>query len=156
MELEHIKVIALLLTSTLAVIAFTKGVLEYTRKNTLDRALVYLELRKRFKETNSFAEIISYLDSNDDKLSKISISDKLKFLGFFDDIAIMVNSGLLNKYIATQAFGFYIQKTWNNKHMWWETNKRDSEYRILLRNLNNMCKEVEEESLLKLTKEYKF
>lgn len=143
----------------IALIAFIKGVIEYTKKNTLDRAEVFLELRRKFKETDNFSLIISYLNDDDDRngqLSTICISDRLKFLGFFEEVALMVNSGLLDKNIANQSFGFYVQKTWESEYFWWDGNPRDSEYRIFLKWLYDVCVEIHKNHDSKHAPNYRF
>ena len=156
MEIENLKLLVTTLTIFIAMIALIKGVFEYTKTNQLARANVFLELRKRFKETSNFSKIIEYLDSNDSELSEVSKSDKLKFLGFFDDVAILINSGLLDKTIANQTFGFYIQKAWENPNMWWEENPKESEYRFLLLWLYNEVKYIQQHPKRKKISSYKF
>ena len=156
MEIENIKLIVTTLTIFIAMIALVKGVFEYTKNNQLARANVFLELRKRFKETSNFSRIIEYLDSHDSKLAQVSKSDKLKFLGFFDDLAILINSGLVDKIIANQTFGFYVQKAWENPDMWWEDNTKESEYRMLLLWLYNEFKYIQKHDKRKKISSYKF
>lgn len=156
MDTEQIKLIATFISIILALFAIFKWLLEFNKKNQLERAKVYLELRQRFKETDNFATIIAYLDSNDEKLNQIDKADKLKFLGFLEEIALMVNSGLLNKKIANQSFGFYIRKAWENQYMWWEGNSKDSEYRILLKWINDECEAIHNNPKAKHASHYKF
>jgi hypothetical protein len=156
MNIEEIKIIITIISGLIAIISIMKALLEYSKKNQLDRAKVYIELRKRFKETDNFATIISYLDSGDKRLATIDISDKLKFLGFLEEVALMVNSGLLNKKIANQSFGFYIRRAWENQYMWWEGNHKDSEYRILLHWLYNECVKIHQTKRSKKIIHYKF
>ncbi|TNF00893.1 MAG: hypothetical protein EP322_00605 [Bacteroidetes bacterium] len=115
---------------------------EFERKNTVDRAYMFLELRKRFKETDNFALILEYLDGDNPALETVEIADRLKFLGFLEEVALMVNSGLLDIRIANQSFGYYVIKAWGHPAMWWEGNTRDSEYRVILQWFKEECDKI--------------
>jgi hypothetical protein len=117
-----------------------------SKEETLKTAEIFLEIRKRFKETRNFAEIIYYLDSDSDELENISQIDRLKFLGFFDDLYVLYVSGILNINIINQNFGFYIIKAWNNQYMWWKGNLQSSPYRFMMKELVELCKEAEKKA----------
>ena len=96
------------------------------------------------------------LDGDDERLGEIDKIDKLKFLGFLEEIALMVNSGLIDKKIANQSFGFYVRKAWDSPYMWWEGNQQDSEYRILLLWLKEVCENIHLAEESKHAFKYKF
>ncbi len=56
--LNIIKTVAIALTSTVAIITFIKGYLEYNLSSKQKRFELYTEYRKRMKEDNSIYEII--------------------------------------------------------------------------------------------------
>ncbi len=155
-SLEFTKLLLQFLALTVGVIVLLKGLAEYKKKNKLDRVNIFLELRKRFKETENFSLIISYLDTLDPKLEEVSKSDRLKFLGFLEEVALMNNSGFLDSKIMNQAFGYYVIKACEHPAMWWEGNNPDSEYWVLLFWMKKVCEEapLREESMQPGT--YKF
>ena len=61
MDIEQLKIAFTTISVVIGLATLAKGVLEYTRKNRLDRAQIFLELRKKFKETENFSKIIAYL-----------------------------------------------------------------------------------------------
>ena len=155
-NIEFAKLMMQSVTLIIAVVVLLKGLAEYRKKTQLDRANIFLELRQKFKETENFSLIIAHLDALDPALEEVSKSDRLKFLGFLEEVALMNNSGLLDDKIMNQAFGYYVIKVFEHPSMWWEGNQPDSEYRLLLVWMKKVCEEahLREESMYPGT--YKF
>jgi hypothetical protein len=40
------------------------------------------------------------------------------FLGFFEEVALMMNSGLIRKEVAHYMFGYYAIHCWDSKNFW--------------------------------------
>jgi hypothetical protein len=85
--------------------ALVKSLIEYTKQGAQNRAKLFEDLRIRFKSDEVFRQICDLLEVNSPELTAISFKEKRDFLGFFEEIAFMVNSGLMKKHIAHYMFG---------------------------------------------------
>ena len=85
-----------------------KGVVEYTRQARQKRMELYLELEKRFADNEGFKDIRDLLHARTPEslqtLSQVRWSARNDFAGFFETIAIMVKSGLMERSIACYMF----------------------------------------------------
>jgi hypothetical protein len=75
-------------------------------------------MRKRFKDNKDFIMICNYLENDDAKLKEIDFSLKRDFIGFFEELALLLNSGLIKKYVALNMFGYYALDCDSSKNFW--------------------------------------
>jgi hypothetical protein len=120
-----------------------KGIYEYTRQLAQKRSEQYAEMRKRFRESKVIFKLIGMLETNDSNLAEVSWSEKVELLGFYEDIALMVNSGLIKHNVAFYMFGYYAIRCWESEYFWNDVN-RDSPYWSLFRNFVNEMTAIEE------------
>jgi hypothetical protein len=113
-------------------IGLVMGYLECLRQGRQRRAEKYFELVKEF---NKFDEILDLLQSDSPKLAKLRHSQREHFLGFYEDLALMLNSGLIQEHLAFYAFGYWLDKAWNSKHFWQDPKNKENTYWFLLRQL---------------------
>ncbi|MBD2311481.1 hypothetical protein H6G20_07395 [Desertifilum sp. FACHB-1129] len=125
-----------------------KGLIEYMRQNAQKRAEYYTSMRERFKENDRFQELFEMLDNDDPELAELPYHKKLDFLGFYEDIALMVNSGLLKKPVAHYMFAYYAIRCWESNNFWDNLN-RDSPYWFLFRDFVNQMQKVEKSLMQK-------
>jgi hypothetical protein len=118
MTLDDARNIATILGVAVAVATFLKVILEYGHQGAQKRFEYFVLMRKRFKENPSFTKMCDLLEDDDDSLSGLSFKDKRDFLGFFEEVAIMVFSGLIRKEIALHMFGYYAIDCWKSAHFW--------------------------------------
>ncbi|WIL19438.1 DUF4760 domain-containing protein [Geothrix sp.] len=132
MALDTWKDIATIGGTIIALGTLVKAVAEYTIQGAQKRAEHFIALRKRFKENEEFLELCSLIDMNDPKLAEMEFKSKRDLLGFFEEIALFVNSGLIRKQLAHYMFGYYALRCWECKYFWTNIN-RDSHYWALFR-----------------------
>jgi hypothetical protein len=106
--------------------ALVLSFLEYVKQGAQKRAEHFFTMRERFKNNEKFQNICNLLNTNDERLCKTSFQEKLNFLGFFEEVAIAMNSGLIKPDLAHYMFGFYAIKCWENKNFW-DGNKDNAE-----------------------------
>ena len=75
-------------------------------------------MRDRFKSNEVFVGLCDLLQTDAPELKDIPLKDKRNLLGFFEEIALMVNSGLIKKEVAHYMFGPYVCRCWESKHFW--------------------------------------
>jgi hypothetical protein len=118
-----IKEYATSIAALAALITLIKGVFEYTLANTIKRSDSFTELRIKFKTDEKFREICDLVDHNDPKLEQIEFKDKRDLLGFFEEVALKTNSGLIKKQVAHYMFGYYAIRCWECESFWNSINK---------------------------------
>ena len=79
---------------------------------------------------------------NDLKLQSVPYKDKRDYLGFFEEIALMVNSGIIRIELAHYMFGYYAIRCWESDCFWGDVN-RDSQYWVLFKEFVRKMKEIE-------------
>jgi hypothetical protein len=103
-----IKAIVELVTATVALLALLKGLAEYIGQNALKRFEKYQDMNHKFCENAKIQRICDLLDSDRARLREMPFAEKKDFLGFYEDLALMCNSGLMNFKVAYYMFGYYI------------------------------------------------
>jgi hypothetical protein len=98
-----------------------KGVYEYTKQAAQSRAEHFIQMRDRY---DAFLDICTLLErdgSSDharEELCKLSFDRKRDFLGLYEEIALMMQSGLIRKDVAHYMFGYYAIRCWSSEAFW--------------------------------------
>ena len=126
-QLDFWKDIAIIFGGVLALTTFLSGALEYIRQGHQHRAANFIQMRRRFLEDPLFRDILNLLASDPPSLRNTPIQDRRNFVGFLEEVAVMVNSGLIKKEVAHYMFGYYVLLTERCEHFW-EGLDRESQY----------------------------
>jgi hypothetical protein len=105
------------LTFVVGVGTLIKAIFEYDRQNASKRFEIFQGMNKRFDDGN-FMKIREFLDNDDAELVKFDYTSKHNFLGFFEELAISVNSKVMSKEVAYYMFGYYAIRCYNSIHFW--------------------------------------
>ncbi|MBS1715592.1 MAG: hypothetical protein JST30_14785 [Armatimonadetes bacterium] len=140
--LEQVKDVSIVLAGLIALITFVKGTLEFAQRGRQERAETFVQMRRRFLESPIFNECLPLLQSDDPALARLPVQDRRSFLGFFEEVALMVNSGLLKPPVASYMFGYYVDLCARSVHFW-EGLDPDSRYWTLFRNFAVQMKDIE-------------
>jgi hypothetical protein len=143
MTLSDYKDIATVVGVVLALFTLIKGVYEYVKQGAQKRAEQFVEMRKRFKENDAFRELAALIESNDSKLISEPFKNKRDYLGFFEEVALMVNSGLIKIEVAHYMFGYYAIRCWESDFFWSDVNRKSS-YWALFRDFVTKMKKIED------------
>jgi hypothetical protein len=125
--IDSAKDLAALVAVVIALGTLVKGVLEYQRQGAQKRAELFFSLEKQFLENEKFREIFELLERDDPKLAILPFRDKLHYLGYYEHIALMLNSDLLNPVVAHYMYGYYALRCADSKNFWAGV-ERDSPY----------------------------
>ena len=101
----------------IALATLIKACVEYVRQGRVARAQMFFDLRRRLKEP-SLAELAEWIDEAEcgdpageqaarDQLVHAPLRTKRDYLGLFEEVDIMVSSGLVKPEIASYMFGYY-------------------------------------------------
>ncbi len=142
LTLSDWKDIATIAGVIVALIALFKGVYEYVKQGSQKRAEQFIEMEKRFDENKLFREISSLTEDDNAELRGVAYKDKVDYLGFFEEIALLVNSKLISPEIAHYMFGYYTMRCWESENFWAEINK-ESIYGIVFKKFVEKMKLIE-------------
>lgn len=138
--LSLIKDISIIVAGVITLITFMTGVFQYVRQGKQTRAAQFVEMRRRFLEDPSFREICNLLATDDPALREVPVQERRNFVGFFEEVALMVNSGILKPKVAHYMFGYYVLLVDGSTHFW-EGLDRSSEYWAVFRSFAAVMKQ---------------
>ncbi len=97
MTLDDLKNWVTVVGTVVGVLVALKGILEYSRQNAMRRLELFQAMRRRFEESQAMLRVRAALESDDDHaLASVAKNDKVDFLAFYEDLALMVDSGMMH------------------------------------------------------------
>jgi len=118
MELTQYRDLATIFAAIVAAIALLKAVFEYVQQGRQSRAAAYFELSRAFEENEKFRELAQLLESDDPKIADVPMHTRMQFVSFHEEVALLLNSKLINEEVAHYMFGYYAIKCHESKHFW--------------------------------------
>lgn len=115
MDIQGIAILASTIIGLLTIIA---ALYEYIQQGKIKRVEFFLQARNRLFENDEYREIIDLLEIDDEKLKTIEFKVKLEFIGYFEEIALLINSKVIRPEVAQYMFGYYALKCWDSKNFW--------------------------------------
>jgi len=125
---------------------FIKVICEYRLQGRQKRAQLFNKFKEVLLTDYRMVSITDLLEDNHPNLEIIPLMNKYYFLGFYEQIAISVNSKLLNKNIAYYMFGYFALRCWESNNFWAEIN-RDSYYWSLFKRFVDTMQKIENRNL---------
>ncbi len=124
MKLKDILTILLAaIGSVIAFISLIKALIEYQKQGITKRSEIFLNMRSKLREDKSFSRICDLLERDDPKLREIPLVERDRFVGFFEELALLKNSGLINDEVALYMFGYFAIKCIDSQNFWFDLNK---------------------------------
>ncbi len=122
-DLDNLKDIAAVVGGAVGLITLGKAVIEYARQNGEKRAKQFLELRKVYRESPEFQQIAELLTPPIDgekaeRLRNLPYQHRFEYMAFMEDIAFLVNTGLMRQGVAFYWFGYDLIQAWENQDFW--------------------------------------
>ena len=127
---------------------FIKAILEYRLQGRQKRAELFDKFKTTLKTEPRIVNINSQLEDDNETLAEIPLIDRYYFLGYYEQIAIAVNSGLIDKDVAHYMFGYFALRCWDSEHFWNGIN-RQSYYWSVFKKFVDTMQELENRSLKK-------
>jgi hypothetical protein len=118
---------AALIGSTVALATLIKGTLEYVKQGTVKRSELYFQMRERYLQFLYLFDLLDHQDNEEirNRLQSLPFGKKLDFLGFYEELAMMVESGLIRRAVAHYMYGYYAIACWDSDAFWNEENRND-------------------------------
>ena len=124
MELMDILSISLAaIGSLIALVSLIRALLEYQKQGATRRSEIFLNMRSRLREDESFSEICDLLERDDPGLREIPLAERDRFIGFFEELALLRNSGLINDEVTLYMFGYFAIRCIDSQNFWYDLNK---------------------------------
>jgi hypothetical protein len=125
----------LLLKASAAIVALLglfKGFREYRIQGSLKRAEFFLRKSDRFFEDERFKSVRLLIEKGkkDPTLEGESVSrdDRKAYLTFFEEIALLDNSGLLDHKVANYMYGYFVVSCLDSKLFWVGLKKSEKQW----------------------------
>lgn len=144
--LEIIKTVATVGTAVVAIVTIIKGYAEYKLSAVQKRVELFEKYRQKLKENETLKRIIGLLEDNRTDIRNLPRTDRYFYLGYFEEIALLVNSGVLKPEIAHYMFAYYAKLCWTSDNFWHDIN-RNSMYWRVFREFVEQMKELEEKKM---------
>lgn len=153
--LELIKTIATVGTAIIAAVTIIKGYAEYKLTGVQKRVELFEKYRQKLKENETLKNIIELLEQKSADIRNVPRTDRYFYLGFYEEIALLVNSGILKPEIAHYMFAYYAKLCWTNDNFWHDINRESIYWRVFREFVDNMNK-LEEKNMTIPTNEKLF
>lgn len=118
MSSSDIQLVLATVGGVVALLTLWKGVAEYRRQGMVRRIEFFLEARSRLKTNEDYARITGMLEHDSEELRREPMGTKIAFVGFFEEIALLVNARVIRPEIAQYMFGYYALKCWDSTNFW--------------------------------------
>ncbi len=107
------------------VAAFTlaKGLIEYRKQGVTKRVELFLQLRTRLRHDPVFVKICDLLEVDSKELQDIPLVERDRFIGFFEELALIRNSGLINDQVSLYMFGYFAIRCYQSSNFWHGLNR---------------------------------
>jgi hypothetical protein len=145
MTLGVAKDVAAVAGGVVALLTLLKSLAEYQKQGAQKRADQFLVLRDRFAQ---FRDLFVLLETDDEELRGQVYDRKLAFLGFYEEISLLLNSNLMRREVAHYMFGYYAIRCWDSSNFWSDLN-RDSPYWAAFADFAKRMKATEKQFVFK-------
>lgn len=115
---EIFQILIAFISLFVAVVAMSSGFKEYKLTAKQKRSELLDNYRIKFEMNKDLKSILKKLDDDSDKLDKVERIERYHFLGIYEELALLMNSGLIKPEIAYYMFGYFAIKCWENDSFW--------------------------------------
>jgi hypothetical protein len=107
-----------LIVAIVGIITLLFGLYQYRKSIIQNRSSIFLDMRNRYMGDVEFQNIFNLLENNSTELTNIPYKIKLRLLGFYEELAILVNSKLIRKEVAFYMFAYHALRIWDSDNFW--------------------------------------
>jgi hypothetical protein len=138
MDITFFKDIATIIGGLILLLTFLKTTVEYIRQGTHKRVELFLQLDDRFQHNKNFQLIRNYIQTKNPKISQVNKKMRSDYAGYFEQIALLTNSGVLKKEVACYMFSDDAIQCWECEEFWKDFDKSDSYWGLLRKFVEDM------------------
>jgi hypothetical protein len=145
--LQHGQAASAMVAAVALIWGVGQGLYGYWKQNRLARFEKYSALSKDWSEDKNVQKIKQLLeDDPEEELLEIPYTEKEEFVAVFEEIALMLESGIIRIKIAYYMFGYYTLLCEKNQNFWQDMD-RDSHYWTLFFRFAEKMKAIERKVL---------
>ncbi len=139
-QVSFFKDVSIIVAGIVALSTFMTGAIEFLRQGRQHRAENLIQMRRRFLETKQYREILDMLQSGDPSIATSSVQERRNFVGFLEEIALMVNSRLIRPEVAQYMFGYYVLLVSRSEPFWQSLERGDIYWTLFNRFADEMAR----------------
>lgn len=143
---DVITIILAVFAGIITLATFIKAIIEYRLQGRQKRAELFDKFKTLSRTEPRIATVYDLLESNNAALSAIPMQDRYYFLGFYEQLAIAVNSGLIKENVAHYMFGYFAIRCQESTNFWNGLNQ-DSYYWSVFNSFANKMKQAEKRNI---------
>ncbi|MBL8048485.1 MAG: hypothetical protein JNJ45_07375 [Chthonomonas sp.] len=140
--LDSFKDIAIIAGGAIGFITLWQGIYQYAKQGRFTRVNQFVSMRRRFLEDETYRRIMALILEGSPAVAAEPVLDRRALAGFFEELAIMMNSGVLKPEVVYYMFGSFALKIDESKGFWHGLD-RDSHYWTVFRTLIADLREYE-------------
>lgn len=129
-DLNVLKDWAITIAGIIALVTFMAATIEQVRRGRQERSNNFILMRRRFLETPQYREILDMLAQKNPALNEYSMQEKRNFIGFLEEVALMVNSHLIKRDVAYYMFGYYVRLADESDDLWVGLNRKSRYWKL--------------------------
>jgi hypothetical protein len=95
-----------------------RSVQEYRHQGVMKRVESFMDMRRRIRDSDLFKRLMPLVERDDPQLKSVNLQEKRDLLGLFEELALMMNSGLIRREVVHYMFGSYALWIRNSKNFW--------------------------------------
>lgn len=122
---------AIIIAGVVALVSLVSAVAEARLRNLQQRAENFILMRRRFLDSPEYQRILNLLPEDDPRLAEFTIQERRNFAAYFEEVALLVNSGLLTPGVASYMYGPYVLMCFRSEHFWTGLDKMDHQWLLL-------------------------
>ena len=139
-QVSFIKDVSIIVAGIVALSGLLSGAVEFIRQGRQHRAENLIQMRRRFLETLEYRQILDMLQSGDPEIATSSIQERRNFVGFLEEVALMVNSKLIRLEVAQYMFGYYVLLVSRSEPFWHNLERGDIYWTLFNRFAEEMAR----------------
>lgn len=119
--LENLKTLAVVAGAVIALATLLRTLREYVLQGTQKRAESFFSLRERLDKNEELSTLLRLAQDDDPALAdphRAPYQQKFELLGYFEEVGLMMNSGLIRPAVAWYMFGYYVQCVSRSEQFW--------------------------------------
>jgi len=103
-------------TAVLAYLTYRSTVNKHQKKDQLDRYGLISKLLDTFDDDLEFQRLVKLLENQPSlELAGVSKETKYKFMGFIEEIEVLIENNLISENFALYMFGYYARLAYNHQ-----------------------------------------
>jgi len=136
--MELAKDVAVVVGMVVALWGLLKGMVEFVLQGKQKRAEIFLKKQAEYFGNKSFNELRQLIEHDSEALREHAFEDKRAYLTFFEEVALLTNSGLINRRLAYYMFGYYATRCLESNNFWSNVNRDDIFWNVFNRFAQDM------------------